>query len=65
MELMRERIQLPGNDFVPFCSTCSFASPNWESLMGNNEFEQLVAEYERRKTITAERMEAMIEEAGY
>jgi TolB-like protein/tetratricopeptide (TPR) repeat protein len=65
MELMRERIQLPDNDFVPFCAHCSFASPMWESLMGNNEFEQLVAEYERRKTITAERMEAMIEEAGY
>jgi len=65
IQLIRDRVRLPGDNFIPLCLHCSFSSPLFESLAGNAEFEQLVVEYERRKSINAERMRAMIEEAGY
>ena len=57
-------IDLPGNDFFPLSPGLVFSSPLFAPLTEEAEFQRLVAEYERRKTASANEARAMIQAAG-
>ena len=61
---MRNNILRPDDNFVP--SPVRLADlPAFKSLAGNDEFDQLIAEYERRKQVSGERVREIFEEAGF
>lgn len=65
LDTMRRKIELPGNDVMLQCYFCSFASPVYESLQDDAEFQRLVAEYDRRVAASAAAAQAMIAAAGF
>ena len=65
LEEMGKRIYLDGDDFVPLNEMTSFSSPEYKPLQNDPTFKKLVSEYERRRTASAEKVEALIEAAGY
>lgn len=66
---IRERIMLDGDNFIAHCISCGFDWEIYDPLRDDprfqDQFQTLVAEYERRKTVNRERVQALIAEAGF
>lgn len=62
---LRERIMMEEDNFIPQCIFCRFESSLYEPLRDNPEFQELVAEYERRRAVNAAQVRELIAEAGF